>query len=299
MSINNFSEINETVVLFDMDGTLTPARKSLSPVILPTLRVVSTQAKIGIVTGSPYDYMCQQISGLWGPDGLSKDRIILMPCNGTQVYLWNKESADFEKVYSTDFKEFLSAEFGSTFAGRDAYTSLIKDLLELQLDYFEEYNVSDVSGHFVSYRESLLNWSMIGRDASHELRQKFEVVDRDYRIRDGLRNSLRVRLDTSGLDAIECVLGGTTSIDIYPKGWDKTHALRHLEGADIWFWGDRCEPGGNDYELYKKLGPCVRSFVVTDPNDCARSLRANLDIDWEYGDLIVGNLEINQTVGSD
>jgi len=62
MKINNFASQNETVVLFDMDGTLTPPRQKLSPLVLPTLRVVSTQAKIGIVTGSPYDYVEQQIS---------------------------------------------------------------------------------------------------------------------------------------------------------------------------------------------------------------------------------------------
>lgn len=297
--MNSFSRDKETVVLFDMDGTLTPARKQISRVMLSELKTVSTQVKIGVVTGSPYSYMKQQLSDLWGPNGVSKDRLVLMPCNGTQAFSWDESQQDFTRFYHTDFKDHFSKKFGSKTDGEIAYKCLMKDILELQLDFLENQKITGVSGNFVSYRGSLVNWSMIGRDADDNLRAKFESLDSDLGIRNKLRDSLRVRLDTSGLAATECVLGGTTSIDIYPKGWDKTHCLRHFEDADVWFWGDRCEPGGNDYTLYKALGPGHRSFHVTSPESCAKSLRLNLDIDWEEADLISGNLEINQTVGSD
>ena len=140
---------------------------------------------------------------------------------------------------------------------------------------------------------------MVGRDADQELRSKFESMDRDLNIRNKLRDSLRVRLDTSGLGAIECVLGGSTSIDIYPQGWDKTHCLQHLGDAEVWFWGDRCAPGGNDHSLYEELGPEVRAFSITSPQECALSVRRHLDIDWQEALLISGGLEKQFTVGSD
>ncbi len=297
--MKNLVNTDETIVLFDMDGTLTPPRKVISRIMLSQLKTISTQVKIGIVTGSPYSYMQQQVSELWGPNGIRKDRLILMPCNGTQVYVYNEVSRDFKRVYYTDFKNHFSEKFGSTEFGKDAYTCLVKDILELQLDFLEEYAISDVSGNFLSYRGSLVNWSMIGRDSDDELRAKFQALDRDLNIRNKLRDSLRVRLDTSGLGAIECALGGSTSIDIYPKGWDKTHCLQHFKGADVWFWGDRCNPGGNDYTIYQKLGPNSRSFQINSPADCAESVRKNLNIDWEEADLIAGNLEKKMTVGSD
>ena len=299
MTIKNFAQDGETVVLFDMDGTLTPPRKKLSPIVLPTLRVVSTQAKIGIVTGSPFEYVEQQISELWGPSGIDKSQLMLMPCNGTQVYLWNRVSDKFEIRYSTDIKDFLIKEFNSEFTGKDAYTHLVKEILELQLDFLERFDITDVSGNFVSYRGSLVNWSMIGRDADDTLRNKFELMDKEFSVRKRLRKSLRVRLDTSGFSALDCALGGATSIDIYPEGWDKTHALQHLEDADVWFWGDRCTEHGNDRAIYEALGPGSRSFETTGPTDLVKSLRANLAIDWMEGDLIEGNLERNRTVGSD
>ena len=132
MTIKNFAQDGETVVLFDMDGTLTPPRKKLSPIVLPTLRVVSTQAKIGIVTGSPFEYVEQQISELWGPSGIDKSQLMLMPCNGTQVYLWNRVSDKFEIRYSTDIKDFLIKEFNSEFTGKDAYTHLVKEIEETE-----------------------------------------------------------------------------------------------------------------------------------------------------------------------
>ena len=294
-----FVNEGETVVLFDMDGTLTPPRKPISSSVVLELSVLSSQAKIGIVSGSPYSYLRQQLSDLWGPNGISKDNIILMPCNGTQVYSYDESSKDFVREYYTDFKNHFAERFGSKAHGKDAYTCLVKDVLELQLDFLEDYAISDVSGNFLSYRGSLVNWSMIGRDADEDLRNQFRMLDDDLDIRNKLRNSLRVRLDTSGLGAIECVLGGSTSIDIYPEGWDKTHCLQHVEGAEVWFWGDRCELGGNDYTLYKKLGPGVRSFSVNSPKELSASLRKNLDIDWQQADLIAGNLERNFTVGSD
>ena len=43
-------------------------------------------------------------------------------------------------------------------------------------------------------------------------------------------------------------LGGQISIDIFPKGWDKTYCLQFVENKydKIYFFGDRTEKNGND-----------------------------------------------------
>ena len=49
-------------------------------------------------------------------------------------------------------------------------------------------------------------------------------------------------------------LGGSTSVDVYPCGWDKTYALNHFRNHKFWFIGDRCtDPNGNDKTLYDKI----------------------------------------------
>ena len=47
----------KNIVLFDMDGTLTPPRGSLEISLLPVLEELSQHAEIGIVTGSNYNYL--------------------------------------------------------------------------------------------------------------------------------------------------------------------------------------------------------------------------------------------------
>ena len=63
-------------------------------------------------------------------------------------------------------------------------------------------------------------------------------------------------------DNVEIKLGGETSYDVYPKGWDKTFALQHFEGYQCWFVGDRCGNGGNDQTIYERLRVNGRSFEV-------------------------------------
>ena len=121
-----------------------------------------------------------------------------------------------------------------------------------------------VSGNFISYRNSLLNFCPPGRDATNDDREKFENVDKELSIRKRLLKKLRKDLKEEGIESIDCTLGGYTSIDIYPTGWDKTYALRYFKGRDVWFVGDRArDPSGNDYEIHKACEP--RSFHTNSP----------------------------------
>jgi len=289
----------EMVVLFDMDGTLTEPREKISYEMVKTLSIISSNAKIGIVSGSPIQYIRQQIPQLFEPSVLDKSRFLLMPCNGTQAYAWSKKNRDFEKFYHVDFKSFLVDSCGDIPSANKKYNDIINCILSYQLKIINRFEDIEVAGNFISYRDSMINWSLIGRDASTKLRDKFKILDEDFKIRKNVHDSLRVHMNTSGLNAIESSLGGTTSIDIYPHGWDKTHCLRHIEGAEAWFWGDRCTPGGNDYSLYKKLSEVSQSFKASSPIDCIKSLRENLPIDWYMHDLLEGNLDVKSTTGSD
>ena len=100
----------------------------------------------------------------------------------------------------------------------------------------------------------------MGRDASFSFRRDFEEVDSSLGVREELKLLLDSMLKESGIDNIVSALGGNTSIDIYPDGWDKTYCLNHIDTDNAWFVGDRCLPGENDYSLYQKLKSTRRSF---------------------------------------
>ena len=94
------------IVLFDMDGTLTPPRKEIEREMVAKLKKLSQHADIGIVTGSGYDYLLQQCREIWFEIGsVSPTSITLFPCNGTQVYKWCGKK--FESTYAANMAEAM------------------------------------------------------------------------------------------------------------------------------------------------------------------------------------------------
>jgi phosphomannomutase len=75
-------------------------------------------------------------------------------------------------------------------------------------------------------------------------------------------------------------IGGQISFDVFPTGWDKTYCLQHvaaekgISGVDykiIHFFGDKCFPGGNDYEIY--ADPRTIGHAVDGPDDTMKQLK--------------------------
>lgn len=241
------------IVLFDMDGTLTESREPFKLKELENVlyRLYNTGAHIGIITGSDENYLREQMG-----DFLYKSpcryRLHLLPCNGTK-YLKPPQFAndDYELTHSVSMEKQLTTE---------KYRELICELIYSQVDVC--LLGCPLTGHFINCRGSMINWSPIGRNASKEHREKFITFDREQKVRHRLISELRAMLKMKELDnKVTIKLGGDTSFDIYPTGWDKTYGLKHFQGWDIWFVGDRCGENGNDREIYEA---CYGQSYVTD-----------------------------------
>ena len=97
----------------------------------------------------------------------------------------------------------------------------------------------------------MLNWCMIGRDATHDMRSTLAQIDSNN-AREALKNQLDDELRVAGIHNVTTALGGSTSIDIYPNGWDKTYCLKHIDPERfVYFVGDKCHDSGNDRALYE------------------------------------------------
>jgi phosphomannomutase len=100
----------------------------------------------------------------------------------------------------------------------------------------------------------MLNFSTVGRNCTLEERQQYFEWDNKVGERKKIAKEIR-----DGWPDLDAVIGGQISIDIYPKGNDKSQILdiikqeRLVEPDEYIFIGDRMEKGGNDYPLAQLL----------------------------------------------
>ena len=246
------------IVLFDMDGTLTPPRKELDRDLIPALRELAKISEIGIVTGSDHNYVLQQM-GLLMENSEIRYKLHILPCNGTKYYPPPQAAAHtHELTFEKNMREDL---------GELNFTTVMRFILQRQ-SQLHLYNIP-LTGHFVDYRGSMINWCPVGRNANDNDRQRFEDFDKpdnSFRMNE-IKGFEKFLAKASMLARLTIKLGGETSFDIYPKGWDKTFALQHFEDYQCWFVGDRCGNGGNDQTIYEKLRVHGRSFEVKTTKD--------------------------------
>ena len=246
--------INNNIVLFDMDGTLTEPRGLFNTELLLNLRKLSQYTEIGILTGSDLNYIESQMLKLIKYSEI-RFKTHLLPCNGTKHLISPKYPDDnFKLIHENDMENHL---------GANCHREILRVITQLQADVCF-YDVP-LTGHFVNYRGSMINWCPIGRNANPAQRQRFSEYDKNTGFRNKLLSTLQHKLNVKCPGKVEVKLGGETSFDVFPVGWDKTYALQHFKDKTCWFVGDRCEPSGNDYEIYEALKEEGRAFKTRSP----------------------------------
>ena len=242
------------VVLFDMDGTLTPARKKMGWEVVDALHDLQKAGfEIGIVTGSDMDYVEQQCDLIFDLSPVDPFAIHYLPCNGTKYY--EMGTSGFKPKYEKDMRGELE---------EDDWRRLIQLLSSLQSSITRVHRNIPMTGNFINYRGSTINWCPIGRQATENDRAEWCLWDKRQNIRLNWLNIARQGLDNADLEHVVIKLGGDTSFDIYPEGWDKTFAFQNFKDYDkIYFVGDRCGPNGNDKEAYELAGKL--GYITTGP----------------------------------
>tara|TARA_R110002126_G_scaffold80253_1_gene198875 strand:- start:429 stop:1283 length:855 start_codon:yes stop_codon:yes gene_type:complete len=278
MSLGEIMEnIKDSLVLFDVDGTLTEPRQRISKKMIESLRQLSFNTEIGLLTGSGLDYIKEQLWPLLADKEVSLNCHVL-PCNGTAYYIPNPESpGNFIEIFKTSMEGKL---------GFEVFNGVMTALMILQGRLAEEdYDIS-FTGHHFQNRGSMINWSPIGRNANNGDRQQFIAMDRMYGIRKRFLREFREEMLSRGIEDVTVKFGGDTSFDIYPTGWDKTFALKHFPETnwDVMFIGDRCGPNGNDREIFEHLKDSERSFETSGPEE-------TIEIIDIYINKIIGELD--------
>lgn len=218
--------VTHRLVMFDLDDTLADSKSPLADEMVELLQRLLTQAKVCVISGGNYTQFQNQILARLG-DFDHRDRLHLLPTNGTHYVRWSGD--DWETVYA----EHLSED------QKDRAMRVLEEGAK-ELGLWE----TETWGPILEDRGSQITFSALGQRAPVEPKAAW---DPDGRKKERLRAYAADRLPD-----LEVRSGGSTSIDITGKGIDKAYGTRRLMEildlgvADILFFGDRLDPGGND-----------------------------------------------------
>ncbi|KAJ7149527.1 eukaryotic phosphomannomutase [Mycena crocata] len=239
------------LVLFDVDNTLTLPRQGVTPEMVEVLRALRKKAVVGFVGGSDLVKISGQLS-VNGSNPVADDFDYGFAENGLVAYKMGKilESQSFIK-----------------FIGEDRYKVLVNFIMH----YLADMDIPIKRGTFIEFRNGMINVSPIGRNATIAERIEFEAYDKIHGLRSAFVKVLQEKFADYGLTFS---IGGQISFDVFPNGWDKTYALKHVanEGfEEIHFFGDKTYKGGNDYEIYSDSRTI--GHAVNNPDDTIRVLK--------------------------
>lgn len=241
---------DEILLLFDVDGTLTQPRGLIDSDFERFLyEKVKPLATIGIVGGADLEKMFEQLNGR----GILKQFDYIFPENGL-VQIENGIEVGKQSI-----QQLLGEE-------------TLQRFINFVLRYLSELKLPFKRGTFLEFRNGMMNICPIGRQCTQAERLQFHQYDNEHHIREQMMKDLRKEFHDIDL---AYSIGGQISFDIFPRGWDKTFALRHVTKPgknykEIHFFGDKTEAGGNDHEIF--YDPRTIGHKVNTPDDTKRIL---------------------------
>lgn len=145
----------------------------------------------------------------------------------------------------------------------------IKRFVDFCLHYMADLDIPKKRGTFIEFRDGLINVCPVGRNCTQEERMEFFDYDKEHGIRVKFVEACQKEFTDLGL---HFSIGGQISFDVFPKGWDKTFCLGLIDKfREIYFFGDKTYPGGNDFEIYED--PRTKGHRVTSPEDTMEQLK--------------------------
>jgi len=254
-------KIKPAALLFDMDGTLTDARQPVTEDVLHTLAKISPGVKRYLVTGSDFSKVEEQM----GSENLLKLFERVYSCNGTRVWNCNLDMDDESRSYEPELIHKTSL--------LDFYSEAdVTHIVNILLATAAKTHTKIKTGTFVEWRESQLNFSVIGRNCTPAQRADYVIWDSKSGEREKIIKYLRQEFKGWGLSFR---LGGQISIDITREGWDKSYAFTNMKESpdQCVFFGDKICKDGNDLDIAMK---CAYYHSVDSPADTILHLQEYL-----------------------
>ncbi|RHZ25486.1 hypothetical protein DYB37_007297, partial [Aphanomyces astaci] len=187
------------LALFDVDDTLTAARKVVTPEVTARIAKLKNQITVGVVGGS--DLVKQK-------EQLGEDVIHTFDYSFSENGLVGYHNG--ECINKTSLKEYV---------GNDKLNKFIN----FTLLYIANLDIPIKRGTFIEFRQGMLNVSPIGRNCSQDERDDFEQYDHIHQVRAKMVNVLRAQF--ADYDFTYSIGGQVSSLS--------SHLASHAAAVDL------------------------------------------------------------------
>lgn len=252
------------VLAFDIDQTLNIAKTPIPPDIATLLKSCLHYFEICPISGQKFDQFIIQIVDPLKAAGVTPEELShlhLFVAQGTQYYQFDINANDWQQIYNYPLT--------------DQQVQTITRALEQaakELGFWEADQLAD-GDEIIENRLTQVTFSALGQKAGTEAKYAW---DPDHKKRDAIANRARALAPD-----FEFEVAGTTSINAFTPGMNKTFGMTHLlkelkvAKSDILYFGDMTQPGGNDYPVVQ-MG--IDTITVRNHEDTSFALRGILGI---------------------
>ncbi len=218
----------DTLLVFDIDGTLTGPRRRMHEDFSRFFKTICRSFSVFLVSGSDMPKIRQQL-----PEQVLELVAGVFPCSGNELKMGGETVYRMEHYFPDDLTGFLA-------------------------NFVDESDYPVRTGNHIEQRTGTLNVSVVGRNADPAQRLAYFSQDRERKERQRLIGKLAEHFPD-----YEANIGGQISVDITPKGWNKSRVYFELShrfpNRPIAFFGDNMGVGGND----RPLGDAVRNGAAS------------------------------------
>ena len=219
------------IYIFDIDGTLTPSRNKMDSSFQSWFKTFCKDNRVWLISGSDHTKTIEQI-GTKIVDSCN----MAFQCAGNDV--WRKGVP----IAQTNFNE-------------------PDDMIEWLNNELKNSKYPNRWGNHIEKRVGVINFCVAGRNMPEEERDEYFHWDKAM----GERLDISERFNKQ-FPGFEASIGGNTSLDIFLKGRNKSQVYNTI-GTPLRFFGDRCEPTGNDYPLVQMLKLYDKHHHVEGPEE--------------------------------
>lgn len=207
---------HNTTWIFDIDGTLTSPQESIDKKFQQFFLQWIPQKRVVLVGGSSYESIVQQIG-----KEICENVEYVCACQGNSQWHHGQE------VYTQDWQP-------------------PHEVIQFLHEALDDSPYPERYGSHVNYRQGMINFSIIGRNATPEQRRAYILYDLDTLERRHIMMRFNERFP------FYASIGGQISIDITPSTGTKAQILSWIP-APVIFFGDALSPIGNDYHIGQEI----------------------------------------------